>query len=197
VEVNDDKEYAARIFAQPFADSESFALRGLGIGIAGSWTSQEGTTTQTLLRQYRTPAQSTFYKYRADAVATGDRVRIAPQFYYYVGPLRTARRVDRGFAGCGAPERTRRRAHRHGRHDRVAVAGLAVPDRRGGSVRGYKPQSAFVPANGTWADWSSSLITPSSKSMTRHSRVAPTSFCRPVGVGKQREHDRLSVSTGT
>src|SRR4029453_8640927 len=30
VEINDDKEWAARIFLQPFANSDSFALRGLG-----------------------------------------------------------------------------------------------------------------------------------------------------------------------
>src|SRR5699024_10786718 len=63
VDVNDDKEYAARIFAQPCADSDSFALRGLGLGIAGSWTSQEGNATQTLLPQFRTPAQSVFFRY--------------------------------------------------------------------------------------------------------------------------------------
>ena len=85
VEVNDDKEWAGRIFAQPFANSDSFALRGLGFGIAGSYTSQEGNATQTLLPQYRTPAQSTFFKYRSAAVATGDRTRVAPQFYYYAG----------------------------------------------------------------------------------------------------------------
>ena len=85
VEVNDDKEWAGRIFAQPFANSDSFALRGLGLGVAGSYTSQEGNATQTLLPQYRTPAQSTFFKYRSAAVATGDRTRIAPQFYYYAG----------------------------------------------------------------------------------------------------------------
>src|SRR6188474_1313197 len=85
VEVNDDKEWAGRIFAQPFANSDSFALRGLGFGVAGSYTSQEGNATQTLLPQYRTPAQSTFFKYRSAAVATGDRTRIAPQVYYYAG----------------------------------------------------------------------------------------------------------------
>ena len=33
--INDDKEYALRLFTQPFAESESFAIRGLGFGIAG------------------------------------------------------------------------------------------------------------------------------------------------------------------
>ena len=36
LDINDDKEYALRLFTQPFAESDSFALRGLGFGIAGS-----------------------------------------------------------------------------------------------------------------------------------------------------------------
>ncbi len=33
VDINDDKEYVLRLFTHPFAESESFALRGLGFGI--------------------------------------------------------------------------------------------------------------------------------------------------------------------
>jgi phosphate-selective porin OprO/OprP len=88
VDLNDDKEYAARIFARPFGDSESFALRGLGVGIAGTYTSQTGTAAQPLLPVFRTPAQSTFFRYRTGTTPTladGERTRLAPQFYYYVG----------------------------------------------------------------------------------------------------------------
>jgi phosphate-selective porin OprO/OprP len=92
VDLNDDKEYALRLFAQPFAESESFAIRGLGIGIAGTYTDQAGTATQPLLPAFRTPGQSTFFRFRAagttpGAVADGERTRIAPQLYYYVGAL--------------------------------------------------------------------------------------------------------------
>lgn len=88
VDLNDDKEYAARVFAHPFGDSESFALRGLGLGIAGTYTSQTGTTAQPLLPVFRTPAQSTFFRYRTGTTPTladGERTRLAPQLYYYVG----------------------------------------------------------------------------------------------------------------
>ena len=37
------------LFTQPFAESDSFALRGLGFGIAGTYTDQVGTATQPLL----------------------------------------------------------------------------------------------------------------------------------------------------
>jgi phosphate-selective porin OprO/OprP len=153
VEVNDDKEYAARIFAQPFADSESFALRGLGLGIAGSWTSQEGSTTQTLLPQYRTPAQSTFYKYRADAVATGDRVRIAPQFYYYVGRFGLLGEWTQGSQDVARPS-----ALGGVRTDSVDTtawqlqAALFLTGEEE-AFRGYKPNSVFSTDKGTWGGW--------------------------------------------
>jgi phosphate-selective porin OprO/OprP len=93
-DINDDKEYALRLFAHPFAESDSFALRGLGIGIAGTWTDQTGNSLQPLLPSFRTPGQSTFFRFRqfsttagapAGTIADGERTRLAPQLYYYVG----------------------------------------------------------------------------------------------------------------
>lgn len=87
-DINDDKEWAGRLFAHPFAESESFALRSLGLGLAATWTDQDGTAAQPLLPTYRTPGQSVFFRYRAGTTPTladGERLRLAPQFYYYVG----------------------------------------------------------------------------------------------------------------
>jgi phosphate-selective porin OprO/OprP len=93
-DVNDDKEYALRLFAHPFAESDSFAVRGLGIGIAGTFTDQAGNSLQPLLPSFRTPGQSTFFRFRqfsttvgapAGTIADGERTRLAPQLYYYVG----------------------------------------------------------------------------------------------------------------
>jgi len=89
VDTNSGKEWSARLFALPFGESESFALRGLGIGIAGTYGSFDGTTAQPLVASYRTPAQSTFFSYRGGTatptLANGTRTRIAPQFYWYAG----------------------------------------------------------------------------------------------------------------
>jgi phosphate-selective porin OprO/OprP len=96
VDVSDDKEYALRLFAHPFAESDSFALRGLGFGIGGTFTDQAGNSLQPLLPSFRTPGQSTFFRFRqfsttvgapAGTIADGERTRIAPQMYYYVGSL--------------------------------------------------------------------------------------------------------------
>ncbi len=85
----------ARIFFQPFLSSENFALRGLGFGIGGTYVDSTGTDTNTLLPSYKTPGQATFFSYRGNTAATGtnatfadgQRLRYAPQFYYYYGSI--------------------------------------------------------------------------------------------------------------
>ena len=91
-------DWAARVFFQPFLNSDSFALRGLGFGVAGTFVDTTGSPTTTLLTSYRTPGQQSFFNWRTSAVATpttpatttgtyadGKRTRISPQFYYYLG----------------------------------------------------------------------------------------------------------------
>ena len=65
LDINDDKEYALRLFAHPFAESDSFAIRGLGFGIAGTYTDQVGDATQPLLPPFGRPASRRFSAYRA------------------------------------------------------------------------------------------------------------------------------------
>ena len=93
---NDTKgDWAARVFFQPFVNSDNFALRNLGFGIAGTYVDSTGNTTTTLLPSYRTPGQQTFFSYRATTAAVrrprertfadGERLRWTPQAYYSVG----------------------------------------------------------------------------------------------------------------
>lgn len=95
---NDDKgDWAARVFVQPFVNSDSFALRGLGIGVGATYVDSTGSASNTLLPSYRTPGQQTFFSYRATTAASGttaavngtfadgERLRLSPQFYYYLG----------------------------------------------------------------------------------------------------------------
>ncbi|MFL6618579.1 MAG: porin, partial [Povalibacter sp.] len=90
-------DWAARVFFQPFLNSDNFALRGLGFGVAGTYVDSTGSATSTLLTGYRTPGQQTFFTYRASTAAAGttpatngtfadgERLRISPQAYYYYG----------------------------------------------------------------------------------------------------------------
>jgi phosphate-selective porin OprO/OprP len=90
-DLSDAKDFAARIFVQPF---RSGSLRGLGLGIGGSTGIERGSVTSTGLPSYRTPGQQTFFRYNSSSTtpantvfANGKRQRLSPQGYFYTGPL--------------------------------------------------------------------------------------------------------------
>jgi phosphate-selective porin OprO and OprP len=154
VDINDDKEYALRLFVQPFAESESFAIRGLGFGVAGSITDQVGNLTQPLLPSFRTPGQSTFFRYRsfgttAGTIADGERTRIAPQFYYYVGALGVLGEYTEDSQDVSRVVAT---GLREGTVDtnawQLAVSYFLTGEEA--SFRGFQPKTRFSPNEGTW-----------------------------------------------
>ena len=90
-DLSDAKDFAARVFLQPV---KTGSLKGLGVGVAASTGKERGTPVLPGLPAYRTPGQNTFFRYRLDAAAAantayadGNRIRIAPQGYFYTGPL--------------------------------------------------------------------------------------------------------------
>ena len=82
LDTNNTKDFAGRVFVNPFKTSNIASLKGLGIGFAGTSGSQQGP-----LPVFRTPAQAIFFNYTPSAVANGNRYLITPQAYYYVGPF--------------------------------------------------------------------------------------------------------------
>jgi phosphate-selective porin OprO/OprP len=92
------KEFTGRIFATPFLNHDT-VLRGLGIGVAATYTSVRGErnlnftdtspadATRNGLPAYLTDGQNTFFRYSGGAVSDGTRIRVSPQAYYFVGPL--------------------------------------------------------------------------------------------------------------
>jgi len=95
VESDTGGDYAARVFFQPFINSENFSLRGLGFGLGSTWQDIPGVATNTYLSAYRSPGQQSVFSYRANTAtgttpnnatfANGERLRLAPQLYYYRG----------------------------------------------------------------------------------------------------------------
>ena len=95
VESDTGGDYAARVFFQPFINSENFNLRGLGFGIGTTWQDVPGNPGNTYLSAYRSPGQQSVFSYRANTAtgatpnnatfANGERLRLAPQLYYYRG----------------------------------------------------------------------------------------------------------------
>jgi phosphate-selective porin OprO/OprP len=83
------QELAARIFHHPFTGGDG-PFKGLGLGIAATHGSMDGTPTSPLLPGYRSPGQKVIFNYRIGAdgtFAAGERTRVTPQLYWYRGPF--------------------------------------------------------------------------------------------------------------
>jgi phosphate-selective porin OprO/OprP len=95
VENDTGGDYAARVFFQPFINSDNFNLRGLGFGVGTTWQDLDGAATNPYLPSYRSQGQLGVFSYRANTAtgvtpnnatfADGERLRLAPQLYYYRG----------------------------------------------------------------------------------------------------------------
>ncbi len=79
---NDGKDFEGRIFAHPFLGSEIDSLKGLGVGLAGTYGDYEGSPAS-----YKSTGQSQFFSFAKGVEADGTHTRISPQGYYYWGPF--------------------------------------------------------------------------------------------------------------
>jgi phosphate-selective porin OprO/OprP len=88
---DNDKSFDGRLFLQPFINSSNSALNGLGLGVAGTYQLDAGTTnngnTTGLTQGFTTDGQEKFFTYSSKDASTGIHTRITPQGYYYWGPL--------------------------------------------------------------------------------------------------------------
>jgi phosphate-selective porin OprO and OprP len=80
-DADDGKDLAARIFTRPF-ESGPVPLKGLGVGIAGTYGDHEGTPGR-----YRTTGQQSVFRFAPGTFNDGRLWRLSPQGYYYHGPL--------------------------------------------------------------------------------------------------------------
>ncbi|WP_022836417.1 OprO/OprP family phosphate-selective porin [Salisaeta longa] len=79
-------DVAARVFVHPFAQGAP-ALRGLGLGVGASAGEAQGTAQAAQLSRFRTSGRQSFFAYAPSTVADGVRQHLAPQGYWYVGPV--------------------------------------------------------------------------------------------------------------
>jgi phosphate-selective porin OprO/OprP len=85
---DNDQTVTARVFAHPFYYTDNNALKGLGIGVAGSYGNRNASATApNLTTGYVTPAQTRFFTYATTAFADGRQWRLNPQATYYNGPF--------------------------------------------------------------------------------------------------------------
>ena len=90
-DLSNAKDFAARVFVQPF---QSGSFRPLGVGISASTGFERGSPTASGLPSYRTPGQQTLFRYTSSTTtptsnvfANGKRTRLSPQGYFYTGPF--------------------------------------------------------------------------------------------------------------
>lgn len=148
---NDGKDIAGRIFAQPFLKTEIESLKGLGIGVAGTFGKQKGSATSPNLPNFKTAGQQTFFKYINDTttpnvtVASGKVFRFAPQASYYWGRF--------GFLGeyvrsSQEVTNTSGTALLHHQAWQTAASFLLTGDKA--SAKGVKPKNPIKPSEGKW-----------------------------------------------
>lgn len=68
-DIDNNKEFAGRIFIKPWKESGNWLfdwllLDGLGVGFAVTTGKADGTSSATYLPSYKTPGQQTFFSYR-------------------------------------------------------------------------------------------------------------------------------------
>ncbi|HJS72851.1 MAG TPA: porin, partial [Vicinamibacteria bacterium] len=90
----DGKDFVGRIMTHPFRGrAVSDGLQSLGVGLAASVGTQEGSLTSPNLPNLRRQSRASYFRYRSDgtlagtSVADGDRRRLSPQGYFYSGRL--------------------------------------------------------------------------------------------------------------
>ena len=84
--VDNEKDFAARVFAKPFHKMDVAALQGFAVGLGGSYGREDGA-----LGSYVTPGRNRFFGYASgsataaspNVLAAGEHLRLAPQGYWY------------------------------------------------------------------------------------------------------------------
>lgn len=142
---NNDKDVIARVFVQPFKNSDTALVKGLGIGIAGSYGHKESSTVPT----YKSPGQATVFSYASGVTADGANARLSPQFYYYYNSLgllgefvTSDQKLARVSGGNIFRERFKNKAWQ--------ISGNYVLTGENASFRGFTPKKPFSLKDGTW-----------------------------------------------
>jgi phosphate-selective porin OprO/OprP len=87
--IEDNIAFGGRVFTMPFEQTSLSPLKGLGVGVSGTYEDDEPTASG-LTPGFTTDGQEKFFTYTpatGTVVAHGTHWRISPQGYYYWGPL--------------------------------------------------------------------------------------------------------------
>jgi phosphate-selective porin OprO/OprP len=155
----DDKEFAARVYALPFKNSDLAGLEGLGFGVGASYSQVSSNalglpgTTGGTLPGYVTSGLQQFFAYNptvGTVVADGTHWRVSPHLTYLYGPF--------GLLGEYALSKqgvlngtTQRRANLE--HTAWQVSAQWVLTGESASFAGITPSRPFDLKSGGWGAW--------------------------------------------
>lgn len=145
-DLDNDKDFVARVFLTPFAGNPASPLEGLGFGIAGSDGLQN--RTGSLTSGYKTDGQQTFFTYRSTVVPEGQDWRVSPQANYYAGPF-SAQAEYTVSAVTAAAGNTKAEVCNTGWQ---AAIGYVLTG-EAASYNGYTPRHNFNWQEGEWGAW--------------------------------------------
>ena len=150
-----DKDVAARLFAHPFKKSSVEALRGLGLGVAGTIGDHKGTP-----RTYVSDGAQRFFIYltgtgtQPNVVNDGQTWRVTPQAYYYWGPFGvvgeyvvSSQKLRQAGGGAGAGSK----AELQNTAWQVEASYFLTGENNAFEV--VSPRKPFNPATGGWGAW--------------------------------------------
>jgi phosphate-selective porin OprO/OprP len=149
---DNNKSFDGRVFFQPFKKTSIAALQGLGIGVAGTYQLDSGSTnnntTTGLTQGFVTEGQQKFFTYSNSVASTGVHTRITPQGYYYWGPfgLMGEYVVNNDHVSNFAKKITSANLE----NTAWEVSGGYVLTGENDSYNGVTPSRPFSPFNGQW-----------------------------------------------
>ena len=158
-------DWAARVFFQPFVNSDNFALRNLGFGVAGTFVDSTGSTGHDFVAQLSHAGPAGVLQLSRQRPPPAARLpRSTERLRMAIGCAGRRRRTTPSAASaCSAntsPSRRMSRARRHcrpalgnARSHGVARAARMVRDRRGRAVPRLYSRLRLSLENKTWGAW--------------------------------------------
>lgn len=154
INANYDNEvaFACRLFARPFKNTAIVPLRGLGIGVSGSYERDNTNAAAAgLTPGFTSDGQEKFFTYSSSTVPHGEHWRISPQGCYYWGPFGILSEYivsDQQVEKVTAPESSVNLRNMAWQFS----AGWILTGERD-SYNGVSPQHPFNLHNGSWGAW--------------------------------------------
>jgi phosphate-selective porin OprO/OprP len=136
-----DKDFAGRVFAQPFRGRKGAFLEGLGVGLAAT----HGARDEPFQVAYRAADRSQIFAYRSDTSFAGDVTRLAPQIHHYYGPWGF---MGEAYLNSEAVKRGTTQAQL--RHSGWFLQGSYVLTGEKAGFRNVTPRRPFEPEKGHW-----------------------------------------------